>query len=47
MYGGKVYPKYLSGTGYVMSYTTAKELYRAALDIPLFHLEDIYITGKV
>ncbi|XP_077298168.1 uncharacterized protein LOC143919635 isoform X2 [Arctopsyche grandis] len=45
MFGGKVYPRYLSGTGYVMSLGAAKLLYRAALDTPLFHLEDIYITG--
>lgn len=45
MYDGRVYPRYLSGTGYALSAATARALYYAALDTPLFHLEDIYITG--
>ncbi|XP_026472950.1 N-acetyllactosaminide beta-1,3-N-acetylglucosaminyltransferase 2-like isoform X3 [Ctenocephalides felis] len=45
MYSGKVYPPYLSGTGYVMSIETANTLYKTALVTPIFHLEDIYITG--
>ena len=28
-----------------MSRSTARELYTASLDTPLFHLEDIFITG--
>lgn len=46
MYRRKIYPNYLSGTGYVMEAThTAKQLYRAAFHAPLFHLEDVYVTG--
>ncbi|XP_072937738.1 uncharacterized protein [Epargyreus clarus] len=45
MYGGRVYPRYLSGTGYALSADTAKALYAAALTTNYFHLEDIYITG--
>ncbi|CAL7950725.1 unnamed protein product [Xylocopa violacea] len=45
MYSEKVYPNYLSGTGYVMSLDVAFKLYRAALKTPLLHLEDVYITG--
>nr|XP_034838713.1 uncharacterized protein LOC117994846 isoform X1 [Maniola hyperantus] len=45
MYGGRVYPRYLSGTGYVLSSHTAAALYEAALRTSYFHLEDIYITG--
>jgi beta-1,3-galactosyltransferase 1 len=45
MYNGRTYPKYLSGTGYVMSARTVKKLFEAALRTPLFHLEDVYITG--
>ncbi|XP_050673637.1 uncharacterized protein LOC126971377 [Leptidea sinapis] len=45
MYGGRVYPRYLSGTGYVYSAPTARALYSAALTTHYFHLEDIYITG--
>ncbi|XP_052757095.1 uncharacterized protein LOC113520130 [Galleria mellonella] len=45
MYGGRVYPRYLSGTGYVFSADAAPPLYEAALRTNYFHLEDIYITG--
>ncbi|CAK1593545.1 unnamed protein product [Parnassius mnemosyne] len=45
MYAGRVYPRYLSGTGYVMSAPTTQALYSAALITSYFHLEDIYITG--
>ncbi|KAK6634389.1 hypothetical protein RUM43_011790 [Polyplax serrata] len=45
MYHEKVYPRYLSGTGYLMDRQTAVQLYKAALDIPYLHLEDVFITG--
>ncbi|XP_059058851.1 uncharacterized protein LOC131852224 [Achroia grisella] len=45
MFGGRVYPRYLSGTGYVLSADAAPPLYQAALRTTYFHLEDIYITG--
>ncbi|XP_064292945.1 uncharacterized protein LOC128681385 isoform X3 [Plodia interpunctella] len=45
MYGGRVYPRYLSGTGYVLSAPAAHALYDAALNTHFFHLEDIFITG--
>ncbi|XP_059471379.1 beta-1,3-galactosyltransferase 1-like isoform X2 [Neocloeon triangulifer] len=45
MFPDRTYPKYLSGTGYVMSAQVVKRLYEAALRTPLFHLEDVYITG--
>ncbi|XP_065332402.1 beta-1,3-galactosyltransferase 1-like [Cloeon dipterum] len=45
MFEGRRYPKYLSGTGYVMSARVVKKLFDAALHTPLFHLEDVYITG--
>ncbi|GLV40937.1 uncharacterized protein CBL_08511 [Carabus blaptoides fortunei] len=45
MYADRVYPNYLSGTGYVMSSDTVARLYKSALSTPLFHLEDVYITG--
>lgn len=45
MYSEKIYPNYLSGTGYVMSLDVAFKLYDAALTTPLLHLEDVYITG--
>lgn len=45
MFSEKIYPNYLSGTGYVMSLDVASKLYHAALETPLLHLEDVYITG--
>ena len=45
MYTGKVYPNYLSGTAYLMGKGAAKALFEAALTEPVFHLEDIYVTG--
>lgn len=47
MFSKKVYPNYLSGTGYVMSMDVVPKLYAAALRVPIFHLEDIYITGII
>lgn len=45
MFHEKKYPNYLSGTGYLMNRVTAAKLYASALATPVFHLEDIYITG--
>ena len=45
MYPGDVYPEYVSGTGYLMSYSTASILFKTALSVPVFHMEDVYITG--
>jgi len=45
MFNEKKYPNYLSGTGYLMHRDTAVQLYSVALSTPLFHLEDIYMTG--
>uniref|UniRef100_A0A182LZ38 Hexosyltransferase n=1 Tax=Anopheles culicifacies TaxID=139723 RepID=A0A182LZ38_9DIPT len=47
MYDKEVYPNYLSGTAYLMNFETAKLLYRASLSTPIFHLEDVYLTGIV
>ncbi|XP_065168529.1 beta-1,3-galactosyltransferase 1-like isoform X1 [Atheta coriaria] len=47
MYRDRIYPNYLSGTGYVMSIDVVPKLYEAALITPIFHLEDIYITGML
>lgn len=46
MYDKLEYPKYLSGTGYVMSINAAISLYREALKIQIFHLEDVFLTGN-
>ncbi|KAK7866511.1 hypothetical protein R5R35_002471 [Gryllus longicercus] len=45
MYQGRIYPNYLSGTGYVMSADAVGPLYSTALRTPFFHLEDVFLTG--
>ena len=35
----------VAGTAYLMGRSTASALYNASLDTPLFHLEDIFVTG--
>ena len=45
MFKEKKFPNYLSGTGYLMQREVARKLYSASLETPLFHLEDIYLTG--
>ena len=45
LYKPNFYPPYLSGTGYAMSGSAAVKLYEASLRIPLFWMEDIFITG--
>jgi len=45
MFAERRYPNYLSGTAYLMSRQALAALYQASFDSPLFHLEDIYITG--
>ena len=47
MYNAKVYPDYVSGTGYVISGPLVPILFENALHVPLFHLEDVYTTGLV
>lgn len=46
MYSGNTYPNYLSGTAYVMSMDVAQRLYNVSLSTPIFHLEDVYLTGE-
>lgn len=41
------YPNYLSGSGYCMSKDVATKLLDAAMTTPVFHLEDVYLTGNV
>ncbi|XP_060074614.1 beta-1,3-galactosyltransferase 1-like [Ylistrum balloti] len=45
MFKEAVYPPYTSGTAYVISSDIVSKLYHASLRIPLFWLEDVYITG--
>lgn len=47
MYNKEFYPNYLSGSGYLMNLDAAKLLYRTLLTTPIFHLEDVYLTGIV
>lgn len=45
MFRENAYPNYVSGTTYAMTSDAAYLLYEASLRVPLFWLEDIYITG--
>ena len=45
MYSKKRYPNYLSGTAYLMSRAVATTLYDNSIKLPVFHMEDIFITG--
>ena len=48
MYNQKKYPSYLSGGGgYVLSRSSADCMFKKSLDIPYFHMEDVYLTGFV
>lgn len=47
MFGGKEYPDYVSGTGYVISGALVPKLFESAILVPLFHLEDVFVTGMV
>ena len=43
-YPRRTYPGYCSGTGYVMSGTIAKAIYRVSPHVPFFYLEDVYVS---
>lgn len=47
MYSDKFYPRFLNGYFYVMTSDTANALYEESFQIPIFHLEDVFITGIV
>ena len=45
MFPGSRYPDWLSGSAYLLDRDTAGDLYQAALNTPLFHIEDVFLTG--
>ena len=45
MFAGAIYPNYLSGSSYIISGNIISQLLEAALVTPLFHMEDVYVTG--
>lgn len=47
MFSGSRYPDYVSGTTYLMSSDVAAKLYSISLVTPIFHLEDVFITGEL
>ena len=47
IFNGSHYPSYLNGHGYVLSRRAADCIYRTALKIPFFPMEDVYVTGFV
>lgn len=45
MYSKKFFPKFLSGSGYLVTHKASKCLFEMSKTIPIVHLEDVYITG--
>ena len=45
MYKHGYFPKFVSGSGYLVSKKAAKCLLNISKSIPIIHLEDVYITG--
>lgn len=45
MYQSEVYPRYASGTAYVLHHEAAAAVFRRAFHVPLLHLEDVFVTG--
>ncbi|GFO29885.1 hexosyltransferase [Plakobranchus ocellatus] len=45
VYSSEYYPDYVSGTAYAMSGSAVHQLYTTSLRLPLFWMEDIFITG--
>lgn len=46
LYSNKVYPNYVAGYGYLMSLNVALRLYEEAFNVPIIHMEDVFITGN-
>ena len=44
MFNGPVWPVFIAGPGYVTTRTAASCLYARALELPFFHLEDIFMS---
>ncbi len=45
MFNGAAYPDYPSGAGYAMGAGAARRLYRSALALPFFHVNDVLVGG--
>ena len=45
MPGSKYYPPYYLGWIYILSSTVISEIYYVAMATPVFHIDDVYITG--
>merc|ERR1712126_364006 len=45
MFNGTRYPTYLHGASYLIELATAVKLLAMAINSPVFHMEDVYLTG--
>ena len=45
LYNGSRYPVILSGSGYVTTRPAARCLFNESMNLPFFHLEDVFLTG--
>ena len=46
-YSEEKYPDFLSGPSYLLSRQAVKVIYREALNMPYFPLEDVFLTGQL
>ncbi|KAG1713911.1 Lactosylceramide 1,3-N-acetyl-beta-D-glucosaminyltransferase [Nymphon striatum] len=44
-YPDNVYPKFAMGAGYIMSSDVVSKLHQCTINEPLFHLDDVFVTG--
>ena len=47
LYGEARYPDYINGFAYVMPTLVARDLYKELWNVPIFHLEDVYIGNTL
>ena len=45
LYNGSKYPVYVSGSGYVITQPAAQCLFNESMNLPFYHLEDVFLTG--
>ena len=46
-YGESRFPKYCDGPGYLVGWSLARDIFNVSLHMPMFWLEDVFVTGIV
>jgi len=47
VYPVELFPTYVGGTFYVLGFNALRKIYAKSLEIQLFHLEDVFVTGII